>query len=142
MVQIILVADMKRGPAGIGDPMMFSCQTLCQEPVPNRPGKGNVNHAAFMHVSEFGVSETKFAASEAVRVKRYVRPACDFLFDLLQVCHSIITELHPSFLMIRSRAAIRRYSATPAKDKRSRNPTLLKAVNGSHSRHRHEWSFR
>src|ERR1700756_5739086 len=81
---------MERGPAGIGDPMVLLCQTVCQEPVPNRPGKGNVNHAAFMHVSRFGISETEFAAPKAVRVNRYVRPACDFLFDLLQVRHDFI----------------------------------------------------
>ena len=94
MVQIFLVADMERGPAGIGDPMVLLCQTVCQEPVPNRAGKGNVNHAPFMHVSEFGVSETKFAAPKAVRVNRYVRPACDFRLDLPEVRHDFISGLY------------------------------------------------
>jgi hypothetical protein len=86
------VVATERSPTGIRNPVVFFRQTFFQEPIPDRPGKGNVNHATHMYMPELRVSETEFPAAKAVGVNRYLRLRCDFFFDLLQVRHLRVTS--------------------------------------------------
>src|SRR5258705_7698574 len=66
--------------------MLFS-ESFCQERIPNRTRKRNVDDAAIMHMSDFGISEAKFTASKAMWMDRNLRPGSDNIFQILQLLH-------------------------------------------------------
>jgi hypothetical protein len=88
MLEVFFAADVKSGPARVGNPAVLLGKTLCQERIANLSGKGNVNDPADMDVSNFRASEAEFSSAKAMRMNGYVRPPGDFLFEPLQIIHS------------------------------------------------------
>ena len=72
---------------------MFFSETLCQQPVADGTGEGDVHDPAKMDVPDFRTAEAEFPASEAMQMDGYVRPLRDFAFELSEDVH------HPSFWM-------------------------------------------
>jgi hypothetical protein len=88
MLEVFFAADVKSGPARVGNPAVLLGKTLGQERIANLSGKGNVNDPADMDVSNFRASEAEFSSAKAMRMNGYVRPPGDFLFEPLQIIHS------------------------------------------------------
>src|ERR1700732_343625 len=68
--EVIFAADVKSGPAGVGNRAVFFGKTLRQKRVANWTRKGYINDASSVQVPDLRTSETEFSASKPVRVDR------------------------------------------------------------------------
>jgi hypothetical protein len=71
-------ADSKRGPAGIGYPLVLLGQTLFQQHIPNFSSERDIDHSIIVNVTHFSRAHHEFRPSEPVRPHGYLRPAGDF----------------------------------------------------------------
>ena len=66
---------------------MFFSQPFRQERVPNGTRKRNVYDPAIMHMSDFSISEAKFACAKPMWVDGDLGPRGNDVFEILQLLH-------------------------------------------------------
>src|SRR6202035_2539170 len=64
MFEVMFAADVKSGPAGVGNRAVFFGKTLRQKRVANWTRKGYINDASSVQVPDLRTSETEFSASK------------------------------------------------------------------------------
>lgn len=78
--QVLLPAQMKGDPSGIGNPTVLLGKAVGKERVVNRAREWDVESPVPVEVTDFGFPEAKLSRSKLVGMYGHFRPGQDFLF--------------------------------------------------------------
>ena len=94
MFDVSFAANLKCSPARVRDPTVFFSLTFLHQCVADCAREWNIDGSVFVYVSDLSFPESEFFAAEPMWVDRDIRPPRNFVLQLAEVFHILISALY------------------------------------------------